>query len=117
MVELIYGLALIICGFIFGLEYGEDLSLRAQIVKEEYLLFSDIIDEVKILNTEYTENEIITATESIVNYQEGCNVDSLVELGTDFWQEEMREDLKFYCSNSVIGRIINRIEEIIEESK
>ena len=34
MEHLIYGLALIVFGFLFGLEYGEEISIRAKILKE-----------------------------------------------------------------------------------
>ena len=118
MVGIILGLLL---GILIGIEYGEELSLRAQIAKEEVLLFSDVINEMKkIPEILYTDEELRLACESIseINYQTGTYFEKLVEEDeVKTWQEEMEDDLSFYCPMIVIGRIISRIEEIIEESK
>jgi len=106
-------------------EYN-DLELRALLCDEEPVkvtrellsnkewdnLLSDVeCHNIASFNNDYNNTE--TSAED--GYNINVVLDNLLESeleDTSNWQDEMRQDLKFYCPDVVIGRIIDRIEEI-----
>jgi len=110
--------------------FYEEILYMYEIIKLNLQIFYQTI--ILMVETGYTvfEHEVIckkidevimkefnkypTKTESIANYQEGCTIQNLIPEVLD-WKQEMIDDLSFYCPMVIIGRIINRFEEIIEE--
>lgn len=71
------------------------------------------INNVEKFNPEYIFNDLTESdTESMAEYQEGCNIDKLVEEEKSDWKDEIRRDLKMYCPDIFVEFIIHRFEEI-----
>jgi len=106
---------------VFGLTKPE-LERVQKILYTVGCLGIDLSTDVEVEQLKYTSPcdlewdnllEGVTDTESIAEYQEGCTIQKLVPEVSD-WKQEMIDDLSFYCPMVIIGRIINRIEEIID---